>query len=88
MPDINTVDDPNSGGGTVVSSNQPGLRINGKDIAVDGSPVSSHGTGVHSTPNTANGLSNFRINGTPVNVTGNSDTCGDTRAGSNNFRVS
>ena len=87
MPDINRVGDPNDAGANVTSSLQNGISINGQYIAVDGSPVASHGLAPHASPNTANGLVSFKINGFPVNVNGNADTCGHVRAASVNFRI-
>lgn len=87
MPDINRVGDPNSAGADVTSSLQTGIRINGQNVAVDGSPVASHGIGVHASPNTANGVEAFTINGLPVNINGDADTCGHTRSASVNFRI-
>ena len=87
MSSVVLVGDSNTGGGVATSTLQGNLRVNGVDAVVDGSPVSNHGSGPHAAAVTANGKSKFRINGVPVNVDGNADTCGDTRSSSNNFRI-
>lgn len=81
MPAIQRIGDANSGGGVVTSSGQSHVSANGLLVAVDGSPVSGHGLGVHSAPVTANGSSKVFINGIPVNKTGDADSCGHARTG-------
>lgn len=85
MAYINRVTDPNTGGGVVVSTSQTFCKANGQYIATNGDSVSSHGVSPHDSPVTANGLSWFKINGIPVNVNGNADSCGHTRNSSQSW---
>lgn len=88
MPAIEREGDPNSAGGTVIQANQGTVYANNIKVAVDGSPVSGHGKGVHSHPITSGGSSTVFIDNKPVNRIGDSDTCGHPRvAGSPNVFV-
>jgi len=75
--------DANTGGGTIISVPQSTVYANSKLLSVNGSSVSSHGTGldVHPVLPTANGSSTVFAGGTAVNRTGDADSCGHTRAG-------
>lgn len=95
MSDIHVIGDPNSAGGVISSTPQSTFRVNSKLVSVDGSIGSSHENCpvnlVHCEGNwaTANGVSSFRVEGIPVNVKGDADTCGHTRAnGQVDFQVS
>ncbi len=75
-------DDPNTAGGVVVSPIQDFVFDQGKEVATDGSGVSSHTPFAppHLAPVTANGSSFVFIDGIPVNFQTNSDSCGHARA--------
>ena len=75
--------DANTGGGTIISVPQSTVYANSKLLSVNGSSVSSHGTGLDTHPvlPTANGSSTVFAGGTAVNRTGDADSCGHTRAG-------
>ena len=75
--------DANTGGGTIISVPQSTVYANSKLLSVNGSSVSSHGTGldVHPVLPTANGSSTVFAGGRKVNRTGDADSCGHTRAG-------
>ena len=81
MTEVHRVDDTNNAGAKVTSSLQSSVYAGNppKLIAVDGSPVAGHGTGVHASPKTANGDSSVQIDNIPVNSKGDADTCGHTR---------
>lgn len=86
MPTIQRKGDANSAGG-IITSGDPSVRIGGRDIAVEGSPVSSHPCcGQRGCPpshcnarTTASGT--LRVNGKRVTLTGDVDTCGHARIG-------
>jgi uncharacterized Zn-binding protein involved in type VI secretion len=75
--------DANTGGGTIISVPQSTVYANSKLLSVNGSSVSSHGTGLDTHPvlPTANGSSTVFAGGTAVNRTGDADSCGHTRTG-------
>lgn len=79
MPAVNRVGDADSGGGKVTAGIDSVL-VNNRPISVNGKPVSGHGKAPHSAPTTSGGLTNVIAGGIPVNVIGNSDTCGHARA--------
>ena len=75
--------DANTGGGTIISVPQSTVYANSKLLSVNGSSVSSHGTGldVHPVLPTANGSDTVKVGGLGVNRFGDEDSCGHTRAG-------
>jgi uncharacterized Zn-binding protein involved in type VI secretion len=75
--------DANTGGGTIISVPQSTVYANSKLLSVNGSSVSSHGTGLDTHPvlPTANGSSTVFAGGIAVNRFGDEDSCGHTRAG-------
>ena len=75
--------DANTGGGTIISVPQSTVYANSKLLSVNGSSVSSHGTGLDTHPvlPTANGSSTVFAGGTAVNRTGDADSCTHTRTG-------
>ena len=74
------VGDVNSGGGRVLSG-ESSLRINGRDVAVDGSPVSCHtnNKGEHTHARCRASQSNITVNGKRIIFVGDTDTCGHVR---------
>jgi len=89
MANVQLVGDVNDAvpAGAITSSLQSVVRVDGIAISVDGSPVSPHHNSPtrHNSETTANGVSNVLINGVPVNITGNADTCGHLRVGGNSM---
>jgi uncharacterized Zn-binding protein involved in type VI secretion len=81
MPLIQEVGDPNTGGGLVETPPQTFFKCNGILVSVDTTDVTDHPPD-HVGVQTANGSSFLRIDGKRVNIFGNADTCGHTRAGS------
>ena len=75
--------DANTGGGTIISVPQSTVYANSKLLSVNGSSVSSHGTGldVHPVLPTANGSDTVKAGGLGVNRTGDADSCAHTRTG-------
>ena len=75
--------DANTGGGTIISVPQSTVYANSKLLSVNGSSVSSHGTGLDTHPvlPTANGSSTVFAGGIAVNRTGDADSCTHTRTG-------
>ncbi len=80
MADVHRLTDPNTAGAGVASTKQDFARIDGLTVATDDDPVVGHGPGVHAAPFTADGVTWARINGVPINVKGDPDTCGHERA--------
>ena len=74
------VGDVNSGGGKVISG-EPSLRINGLDVAVDGSPVSCHtnNKGEHTHARCRASQSSITVKGKRIIFVGDTDTCGHNR---------
>lgn len=86
MPSAQRMGDANSGGGIITSIPQSRVYINNLLACVDGSQGTSH-VGCPDDPihcagawQTSGGSSKVRISGIPANRTGDSDTCGHTRA--------
>ena len=75
--------DANSGGGIIDSVPQSTVFVNGELLSINGSKGTGHGNGLHVKDawETANGFSKVTVGGTPVNHTGNVDTCGHPRVG-------
>jgi uncharacterized Zn-binding protein involved in type VI secretion len=94
MPQTHVIGDVNDAGGAVTSTPQSTFFINGKLASVDGSIGTSHldcpAIPIHCAGAwvTANGDPTFLIEGIPINVLGDADTCGHARAaGQANFLV-
>ena len=90
MPAIQRMGDANSAGGVINSIPQSTVKANGSLVSVNGSKGTGHGIGIHAANawDTANGSSTVRAGGTPVNRTGDADTCGHARVGgSSNVNV-
>jgi uncharacterized Zn-binding protein involved in type VI secretion len=73
------IEDLNTAYAPIISVVQSTVYCNGILVAVDGSPVKPHGLPPHAAPVTANGSQTVFINGTPVNRTGDPDSCGHPR---------
>jgi len=72
------VGDVNSGGGRVISG-ESSLTVNGKAVAVDGSPVSGHGRGSHSSARCRASQSSITVKGKRLIFVNDTDTCGHAR---------
>lgn len=72
------VGDVNDAGGRVLSGNST-LRVNNRDVAVDGSPVSGHGRGPHSSPRCRASVTSVQVQGKRLIWQGDVDTCGHRR---------
>ena len=74
------VGDVNSGGGKVLSG-EPSLRINNREVAVDGSPVSCHtnNKGEHVHARCRASQSTITVRGKPIIFVNDTDTCGHIR---------
>lgn len=72
------VGDVNSGGGRVLSG-ESSLRVNGKPVAVDGSPVSGHGRGPHAHARCRASVSSVTVKGKRLIFVDDVDSCGHTR---------
>lgn len=87
MPAVVRNGDVNGGGGAAVGG-VGSVLVNGQPIVVNGTTVTPHPPKkpkTHKTAKTAGGLGSVLAGGIAINVVGNSDTCGHTRAnGSSN----
>ena len=76
------VGDLNSGGGKVISG-EPSLRLNGLDVAVDGSPVTPHphprGANEHDHAHCVASEQSIKIKGKRLIFVGDVDSCGHVR---------
>jgi len=76
------VGDINSGGGKVISGD-PSVRLNGLDVAVDGSPVTPHphrrGAVEHDIARCVASEETIKVQGKRLIFVGDIDTCGHTR---------
>lgn len=76
--------DFNSKGG-IVTSGDSSVLINGRPAATPGSVVTPHPpcpkNKLHCIAKTTGGAKTVRINGKPLLLTGNKDSCGDSRVG-------
>lgn len=81
MPGVVRDGDKNNAGGAAKSS-VTNVIVNGRPIVVDGTTVLPHSPfkGPHSSAKTKGGVSSVVAGGKPVNVKGNADTCGHSRA--------
>lgn len=85
MPAAQRRGDANSAGG-VIQGGQTSVLINGRPAATPGLSVSPHipcspKARAHCIAKTAGGARTVRVNGKPLILTGNKDTCGHARAG-------
>ena len=78
MPSVHRNGDSNTGGGIVNCSRN--VNVNGSSISVDGDSVTPHPPS-HTGIVTANGSSKVKVNGIPINRTGDADSCLHTRIG-------
>lgn len=76
------VGDINSGGGKVISG-EPSVRLNGLDVAVDGSPVTPHphprGATQHDHAHCVASEQTIKVKGKRIIFVGDIDTCGHAR---------
>jgi len=94
MPAVQRVCDQNSAGGVIVNGDASVL-INGRTAAVQGASVSAHPCcgqrgcpPTHCNARTQASASTVLVNGVPLILTGDVDTCGHARTGgSNNVTV-
>ena len=78
MPAAQRNGDANNAGGVINSIPQSNVYVNSKLLSIDGSKGTTPPTGaphVAGAWSTANGSSTVKCNGTPVNRTGDADTC-------------
>jgi uncharacterized Zn-binding protein involved in type VI secretion len=86
MPAVQRVGDKNSAGGAIQQGDSTVL-VNGKAIAIPNAVVSSHppyGRGTdphHHTKTKSSKNSTVTVNGQPIVITGDTDTCGHPRVG-------
>lgn len=85
MPAVQRQGDANSRGG-IVTSGDNSVLVNGRPIATPGTSVTPHPpcskkAPQHCIAKTGGGSGSVRVNGKPVLLTGNKDSCGDSRAG-------
>ena len=76
MPPVQRDGDVNDNGGPAVGGFSS-VRVNGRAVVVDGTPVAEHG------PKnvTTGGVGSVRAGGIPINVDGNPDACKHSRTG-------
>ena len=94
MPAVQRVGDQNSAGGVIVNGDDSVL-INGRTLDVQGASVSAHPCcgrkgcpPTHCNARTQASASTVLVNGVPLILTGDVDTCGHARTGgSNNVTV-
>lgn len=79
---VQRVGDANAGGGLIMTGD-PTVLVNGRPIAVIGSPVSPHPPcpkpGTHCHAYTQASQFSVLVNGKPVSIAGSIDTCGHPR---------
>lgn len=85
MPAAQRRGDANSAGG-VINGGDSTVLINGRPAATPGLSVTPHipcspKARIHCIAKTSGGTRSVRINGKPLILTGNKDTCGHARAG-------
>jgi len=80
---IQRIGDRNTGGGVILASPQDTVFVNSKIASVNGATGTPHGSRPrsHSGWRTAGGVGAVFINSIPVNVAGNTDSCGHQRMG-------
>ena len=86
MPGVQRVGDPNSGGGIAVGPGHTNVLVNGRPVATAGSSVTPHPCcgaqgcpPVHCAAKTTSTSPTVLVGGIPICVTGDIDTCGDSR---------
>jgi uncharacterized Zn-binding protein involved in type VI secretion len=87
MPAVQRVGDRNEAGG-VIQNGDSSVLINGRAVAVVGSKVTAHPCcgskgcpPTHCSATTTAKTTNVFVNGKPIIVTGDTDTCGHKRQG-------
>jgi uncharacterized Zn-binding protein involved in type VI secretion len=86
MPAVQRVGDQNSAGGIILNGDNTVL-INGRTVAIKDSLVSPHvpcgqpGQGIHCNAKTQTKNSTVLVNGIPLVLTNDIDTCGHARVG-------
>lgn len=80
MPAVQRQGDSDTGGGKILSG-VGSVRTNGIPTATINLAVSWHGKRAHSAAKTTVGVSSVRVEGQPISVAGNPDTCGHSRTG-------
>jgi len=81
MPAVQRVGDKNSASGAI-QQGESSVTVNGIAISVTNNPVSPHpGGGPHTNARTNASQSSVTVNGKPVVITGDKDTCGHARVG-------
>lgn len=87
MPAVQRVGDRNSAGG-VITNGDGSVLINGRAVAIQGASVSAHPCcgqkgcpPTHCNAKTQANNSSVLVNGVPLVLTGDVDTCGHPRAG-------
>lgn len=88
MPAVQRKGDPNGGGG-IVTGGVSSVLINGRPAATPGSSVTPHPPcspkrPMHCIARTTGGSKSVRVEGKPLLLTGNRDTCGHSRSGGSN----
>lgn len=85
MPGVQRVGDKNSGGGLIITGDTS-VMVNNRPVATRGRPVSPHlpcgvpGGAPHCSATTTNTNFSVLVNGIPIVLTGDTDTCGHTRS--------
>jgi uncharacterized Zn-binding protein involved in type VI secretion len=85
MPAVQRQGDANGGGG-IITSGEGSVLINGRPAATPGLVVTPHPpcspkAFMHCIAMTTAGAKTVRVNGKPILLTGNKDSCGHARAG-------
>jgi hypothetical protein len=86
VPAAQRVGDQNTAGG-VIQNGDDTVLINGRAVAVRGASVSPHapcgrpGQNIHCSAKTQANNSTVLVNGVPLVLTGDTDTCGHPRSG-------
>lgn len=80
---IQRIGDPNNGGGVIYGTKQINVVSGGSPVATTGSQVSPHDSRPVHIDQTGIGSSTVLVGGSPVNRTGDFDTCFHARLGGN-----
>lgn len=91
MPAVQRKTDSNDAG-AAITGGFASVRVNNLAISVNGSAVANHAKAKsydHKNITTANGVGTVRAGNTPINVTGNADSCKDHKrvGGSSDVRI-